>query len=228
MITLKKPNEKASISLSKGSNSEQFIKVSATWEGRGDLDLRAGILLPNGETHFIDCNNAGDINSMPYIKHLGDIVNANSGEEVILVNKDIAKHHGGAVHIIFSVYSAVTNGNVSIKQLKPKLAITGASDEVSCDFFCKGGADSCYTYTLAVISLEENKATIRADQQLSKSGSENTPWITLSKGEVKVDYTGNPVFKSGTRSKQVKSGKQGWLSRKLLGTKASLKSFSNL
>tara|TARA_B100000749_G_scaffold266199_1_gene242012 strand:+ start:169 stop:855 length:687 start_codon:yes stop_codon:yes gene_type:complete len=227
VITLTKPNQTATINLKKTSDTNE-IRVSTFWKGAGDLDLRAALLLPNGEMHFLDCNYYGSKDSKPYAKHLGDILNTNSGEEVIVVNKDIAKHFGGEVHIVFSVYSAISNGDISIEQLAPSLKIEGAGDDVACDFYTKGNSGSCYTYTLAVVSFKEDSLTVTSQQLLSPRSSENTPWITLTKEGPTVAYTGNPIFKKGNRSVQQFDNGQNFISKALFGERKRRNQYANV
>ena len=76
VVSLSKPSDMHKISLAKGPSSPEFIKVSATWVDNNDgldnddLDLRIGILRPNGQMSIIQApERAGSFDQAPYVLH---------------------------------------------------------------------------------------------------------------------------------------------------------------
>ncbi|MEG2034445.1 MAG: TerD family protein, partial [Janthinobacterium sp.] len=80
-ISLTKAGQTHKVSLEKGAGAPSKLTVKATWVDNGDgdddnddLDLRVGILLPNGQMRFIQApDTAGSFDVMPYVRHLGDV-----------------------------------------------------------------------------------------------------------------------------------------------------------
>lgn len=201
MLTLDKAKSATSISLDK---ADPAIRIKAVWIDNGDdkdnddLDLRAGVLLPDGSVHFLDCERPGSINEFPYICHQGDVQTASvdePGSEVILMNKDISKLVGGDVSVVFSVYSAVANGAVSIASLQPKMEIEFGHESVRCAVSYGSTGSMVYTYVLGVVTVKGNDVSITPCGLTSSMGSEKTPWPTWEKGEAKVEFIGPPVIK---------------------------------
>lgn len=221
MITLTKIGEKHSISLDK--NSDDIITVKAEWidnndgdSGNDDLDLRAGLLLPNGEMKMIHCRDSGKINEKPYIEHMGDVTSAsknNPGQEIMKVNAKISEFYKGPIAIVFSVYSAISNGAVSVASLKPKMKIEYKDQVIECayDFSSKNEAPKgffkklfgsissdkyIYTYVIGTVKIIGNEVEISPSGQTSKPHSEATPklkWINGNDLELTID--GEHLFK---------------------------------
>jgi tellurite resistance protein TerA len=103
-----------------------------------DLDLRVGILLPNGQMRFIQApDTPGSFDSMPFVRHLGDVAGASGKEpatETVEVNPALARYYGGTVGLVFSVYSALANGAVSVASMRPKMVMQYGEQVVECDF----------------------------------------------------------------------------------------------
>ncbi len=109
MVTLQKAGDKSKITLDKSSGE---IIATVRWTDNGDsrsdnddLDLRAGILFPNGKMGIVHCGSPGSLKGKPYVLHMGDIQTASDekpGEETIKVSANISTSYGGPVAIVFS------------------------------------------------------------------------------------------------------------------------------
>ncbi len=208
VITLEKPGATHKVSLEKGPSAPKAIKVSATWIDNGDgrdnddLDLRIGILRPDGRMSIIQApDKSGAFASDPYVLHTGDVVSASAsapGIETVEINPAISKLMGGKVALVCSVYSAVDNGAVSISSLKPRMRMEYGDQVVECAFeFKKGGFFSSlvYTYVLGTVVVDGDEITISPSGATSRSGSEATPWLSWKGGQLDLTMDGPHVFK---------------------------------
>jgi len=210
-VTLTKPNEVHKVMLQKGLDAPKKLIVKATWIDNGDdcddnddLDLRVGILLPNGKMKFIcapDC--PGSFDRDPYVKHLGDVTSASQNEpatEIVEVNPNIAKLCGGAVNLVFSLYSALENGNVSVAEMHPKMRMEYGNQIVECAYdFTDNDDDGVYTYVIGTAAISEESIELKPSGLTSEPGSENTPWLSRNLlGNVKITMDGPEVFKGST------------------------------
>ena len=208
-VSLTKQGESSKISLNKGNDN--IIRVKATWidnrdnrSDNDDLDLRAGILLPDGDgkMHWLAASHPGSIEAAPFARHLGDVRQATKdalGTEIIEINQNISKLLGGPVGLVFSVYSAISNGPVSIASLKPVISIENNGNVVECNYDFPDGkvAKGVYTYVIGTLDIDGETISVKLSGLTSKQGSEDTPWIER-KGEIlEVSFDGVPVFKSG-------------------------------
>lgn len=206
-ISLTKQGENAKISLKKGS--DDLIRVTATWVDNGDnrsdnddLDLRAAILMPDGKMHWLAASHAGSLKKAPYAKHLGDVQQASvnaPGTEKIEINPNISNLLGGPVALVFSVYSAISNGAVSIASLKPVMTIENGGNQVECNYQFPDGkdAEAIYTYVIGTLDIDGDSVAVKLSGLTSKPGSEDTPWIERRGGTLDVTFDGPPVFKKG-------------------------------
>ena len=206
-ISLTKKGESSRISLNKGKNDP--IRIKAIWIDNGDsrsdnddLDLRAGILLPDGKMHWLAASHPGSLVAAPFARHLGDVRQATKnapGTEIIEVNPEISKRLGGPVGLVFSVYSAISNGPVSIASLKPVMFIENGENVVECRYDFPDGevAKNVYTYVIGTLVIDSDTVTVRLSGLTSKPRSENTPWILRKAETLEVSFEGVPVFKSG-------------------------------
>ncbi|MEY4588522.1 MAG: hypothetical protein RL497_598 [Pseudomonadota bacterium] len=206
-VTLTKPNQSHKVTLIKGASAPKKIIVSATWVDNGDnrdnddLDLRVGILLPDGRMKIIQApDKAGSFNSEPYVVHTGDVTTASAsapGVETVEVNPDISMRLGGKVALVFSVYSAISNGAVSIASLKPKMRMEYGDQIVECamEFKESFGSSLIYTYVIGLIEIDQNDIHLRPSGETSKKMSEATPWLVWQKEVPKLTMDGPPVFK---------------------------------
>lgn len=206
-VTLTKTGASSHISLAKRAGG--IVKITATWIDNGDnradnddLDLRAGILMPDGSMHWLAASHPGTLQDMPYARHMGDVLGASKdapGTEIIEVDPSISHKLGGPVAMVFSVYSAVSNGAVSIASLRPVMSVEHAGNIVNCEFGFPDGnaAKGVYTYVIGTILIDKNDLEVRLSGLTSRSGSENTPWIERHGSEISTTFDGSPVFKKG-------------------------------
>ena len=206
-VTLTKPDSKHSISLLKGESAPKSIKVSALWvdnndgKDNDDLDLRIGILRPNGQMSIIQApDKAGAFNTDPFVFHTGDVISASvsaPGCETVEINPAISRLMGGKVALVCSVYSAVSNGVVPIASLKPTMRMEYGNQIVECAFEFKKGffSSMIYTYVIGIIEIDQDNIQLQPSGVTSKTGSEATPWLTRVGDEVKLTMDGPHVFK---------------------------------
>lgn len=207
VVTLEKPGASHTVSLEKGAAAPKVIKVSATWVDNGDgrdnddLDLRIGILRPDGRMSIIQApDKRGALGSDPYVFHTGDVVSASAsapGIETVEINSEISHLMGGKVALVCSVYSALDNGAVSVASLKPKMRMEYGDRVVECAFEFKSGffSSMVYTYVLGTIEIEGDAITISPSGITSKTGSEATPWLTRKGDKLALTVDGPQVFK---------------------------------
>lgn len=190
-ISLNKENKKVAISLAKDSSENQMIEVSTKWfdngdgnDGNDDLDLRVGLLLPDGRMTLIHAGELGSLNKKPYIEHTGDVqvVQGGEGIEKVLVNPKISHLLGGKVGIVFSVYSAVANGVVSVASLRPIMELKTKEHLIQCEFNKSVSSNpTVYTYVIGMIVIDGDKLTVEQLGLTSKMMSEATPWLEWKK-----------------------------------------------
>ncbi|MBZ9559125.1 MULTISPECIES: hypothetical protein [Modicisalibacter] len=234
MINLTKPDETATIDLSKGSSD---IVVRAQWvdngdgdDGNDDLDLRCSILHPGDKMYLVDGEYRGSLQEPPFAHHHGDVQSASvdmPGEEVITVARDIAKRAGGPVALCFSVYSALNNGAVSVASLRPQMKMSCGNDEVVCSFdFNQGpGANNpnIYTYVIGYAIVTEDEVILAPSGKTSKPGQEETPWIFWKNDSIDIDIVGPAVFKGAQTKHSEKYNKQANISYRFVNVPATPK-----
>ena len=208
-VTLDKPGSEHRINLTKGGNDH--LVVEAIWTDNGDasvnnddLDLRVGILAHNSKdmSYIHAPEQIGSLTAMPYIQHQGDIKVASinePGKETVLVNPDIAKYYGGKVALVFSVYSAVSNGAVSIASLQPKMRMKYQDQVIECVFNIKASPKTkssfVYTYVIGIAIIDEDGITLQHSGETSKRGSEATPKLTWKGDKLGLKIDGAAMFK---------------------------------
>lgn len=208
-VTLDKPGSEHRINLTKGGNDH--LVVEAIWTDNGDasannddLDLRVGILAHNSKdmSYIHAPEQIGSLMTMPYLQHQGDIKVASinePGKETVLVNPDIAKYYGGKVALVFSVYSAVSNGAVSIASLQPKMRMKYQDQVIECVFNIKASPKAkssfVYTYVIGIAIIDEDGITLQHSGETSKRGSEATPKLTWKGDKVGLKIDGAAMFK---------------------------------
>jgi tellurite resistance protein TerA len=144
-VTLTKPEQRHRLTLEKGPAAPRSLTVKAVWVDNGDasssnddLDLRVGILLPDGRMKIIQApKQAGSFDRDPWVVHTGDLTSASAkapATETVEVNPAIAQNCGGRVALVFSVYSAVGNGVVSVASMRPKMRMEYGAQVVECQF----------------------------------------------------------------------------------------------
>lgn len=207
LITLDKPGTSHKVSLEKGPSAPKVIRVSATWVDNGDnqdnddLDLRVGILRPDGRMSIIQApDKSGSFDADPFVFHTGDVVNASAsapGIETVEINPAISQRMGGKVALVCSVYSAVANGAVSVASLKPKMRMEYGDQVVECAFEFKSGffSSMVYTYVIGLIEIDLDHIELSPSGTTSKTGSEATPWLSRKGDKLLITMDGPPVFK---------------------------------
>ncbi len=210
-VTLDKPGSEHRISLTKNDNDH--LTVEAIWLDNGDasadnddLDLRVGILAHNSKdmSYIHAPAQIGSLTRMPFIQHQGDVKVASlnePGKETVLVNPTIAKHYGGKVALVFSVYSAVSNGAVSIASLQPKMRMQYKDQVVECIFNIKASpkakSNMVYTYVIGIAIIDEHGITLQHSGEVSRRMSEATPRLIWKADKVELKIDGAAMFKVG-------------------------------
>lgn len=207
VITLDKPGTSHKVSLEKGPSAPKVIRVSATWVDNGDgednddLDLRIGILRPDGRMSIIQApDKSGAFDIDPFVFHTGDVVSASAsapGIETVDINPAISQRMGGKVALVCSVYSAVDNGAVSVASLKPKMRMEYGDQVVECAFEFKDGffSSAIYTYVIGLIEIDLDHIELSPSGTTSKSTSEATPWLSRKGDKLVLTMDGPAVFK---------------------------------
>ncbi|MGK5078829.1 TerD family protein [Janthinobacterium sp. HLX7-2] len=209
-ISLTKAGQTHKVSLEKGAGAPKKLTVKATWVDNGDgdddnddLDLRVGILLPNGKMRFIQApDTPGHFDAMPFVRHLGDVAGASGKEpatETVEVNPALAQHYGGTVGLVFSVYSALANGAVPVASMRPKMVMQYGEQIVECafDFRLSKAAedDTVYTYVIGMARITPDSITLEPSGKTSEPGSEATPWLSWQGEGLQLAFNGPVVFK---------------------------------
>ncbi len=206
-VSLSKPSDVHKISLAKGPDAPGRIVVKATWIDNGDgydnddLDLRVGILLPDGRMKMIQApERSGAFNAEPYVVHTGDVTAASFNQpatETVEVNPEISRRLGGRVALVVSVYSAISNGAVSVASLQPKMRMEYGNQIIECayDFNSRSYEDGIYTYVIGLIEIDQDSIRLRPSGATSDYGSESTPWLRWQGESAHLTMDGPPVFK---------------------------------
>jgi tellurite resistance protein TerA len=216
-VTLTKSGASSRISLDKAAGG--IVRIKATWIDNGDeasdnddLDLRAGILMPDGSMHWLAASHPGGLKAAPFVRHMGDVTSATQdapGTEIIEVDAGISHKLGGPVGLVFSIYSAISNGPVSIASLKPVMTVEYRGNVIRCEYSFPDGeaAEGVYTYVIATVFVDWDELNVKLSGLTSAPDSENTPWITRSGTDLTVTFDGSPVFKEGAQMLEAGSRK---------------------
>jgi tellurite resistance protein TerA len=209
-VTLTKAGERHVVSLIKSAGAPSKLVVRASWvdngdddDGNDDLDLRVGILLPDGRMKFVTApERSGAFDSAPFVRHLGDVTKVEGtlpATETVEVNPAIAQLSGGRVALVFSVYSAVANGAVSVASLKPRMRMEYGDQVVECAFdFRRGkhaGDSAVYTYVIGTAVIDADRITLGPSGRTSAPHSEQTPWLQWYGNDARLTMDGPVVFK---------------------------------
>ena len=172
--------QSASVNLARDISSKREIEVKVTWEGAADLDLRAGLLLPDGRMALVVAENAKSLAEKPYVLHSGD-ARGRAGEtssESMRINPLIGSFLKGRVALVFAVHSAAANGPVSVADLKPRMEVRSSEGYFECSFAPSGKAGGLvYTYAIGMVAICAGKMQIKQLGQASAPMSEATPWL---------------------------------------------------
>jgi tellurite resistance protein TerA len=152
--------------------------------------------------HWLAASHPGGLTDRPYARHMGDVRSAtrdSPGTEIIEVDSTISHKLSGPVGMVFSVYSAISNGPVSIASLKPVMTVEYRGNLVRCDYSFPDGkvAEKIYTYVIGTILIDKDDLDVRLSGLTSAPGSENTPWIERRGADLVVTVDGPPIFKKG-------------------------------
>jgi tellurite resistance protein TerA len=215
-VTLTKPGQTHKVSLIKGASAPQKLIVKATWVDNGDnnannddLDLRVGLLLPDGRMKLISApSKPGSFDADPFIRHTGDVRVATltePGTETVEVNPRISEYNNGPVVLVFSVYSAIGNGAVSVASLQPKMRMEYGDQVVECafDFTTSEGVANLpvYTYVIGTALIDGDSITLAPSGRTAAPSSENTPWLKWSGKKFTMTLDGPAVFKGKLMTK---------------------------
>lgn len=209
-ISLDKAGASHRINLNKQEN--KTLLIEAVWIDNGDksannddLDLRVGLLVQGQkDMQYIHApKNVGSLESYPFVRHLGDVCVATKdqpGLEKVEVNAEIAKKLGAKVALVFSVYSAVSNGAVSIASLQPKMRMQYGDQVVECVFNStvspKAKSQFVFTYVIGIAIIDENGIKLKYSGETSGRFSEATPRLIWNGDEVSVKVDGPSMFKT--------------------------------
>lgn len=209
-ISLTKAGQTHKVSLEKGAGAPKKLIVRATWTDNGDgnddnddLDLRVGLLLPDGRMRFIQApDTSGSFDAMPYVRHLGDVTGASGKQpatETVEVNPALAQFYSGTVGLVFSVYSAVANGAVSVASMQPKMVMEYGAQIVECAFDFRSSPaakdDTVYSYVIGLARVTPDSIILEPSGKTSEPGSEATPWLTWHGDALSLQFNGPAVFK---------------------------------
>ena len=213
-ISLTKAGQTHKVSLAKGAGAPKKLIVRATWTDNGDgdddnddLDLRVGLLLPDGRMRFIQApERAGSFEAMPYVLHRGDVTSASGKEpatETVEVNPALAQFYGGTVGLVFSVYSALGNGAVSVASMRPKMVMEYGEQIVECAFDFRqspaAGDDTVYTYVIGLARVSADSIVLEPSGRTSEPDCEATPWLRWQGESLQLDFNGPVVFKGESK-----------------------------
>lgn len=209
-VSLTKAGQTHKVSLEKGAGAPAKLIVKASWidngdgdEDNDDLDLRVGLLLPDGSMRFIQApDTAGSFERLPYVRHLGDVTGASGKEpatETVEVNPALAQFYGGTVGLVFSVYSAVANGAVSVASMQPKMVMEYGSQVVECAFDFRHSPaardDTIYSYVIGMARVTADSIILEPSGKTSEPDSEATPWLSWQGESLQLAFNGPAVFK---------------------------------
>lgn len=172
--------QSASVNLAGDISSNRGIEVKVSWEGQADLDLRAGLLLPDGRMALIVAENAKSLAEKPFVAHSGDVAGrgGQTSSESIRINPLIGSFLKGRVALVFAVHSPAANGPVSVADLKPRMEVSTSEGYFECSFAPSGKAGSLvYTYVIGMVAISAGKMKIKQLGAASQPGSEATPWL---------------------------------------------------
>ncbi|MDP4551073.1 TerD domain-containing protein [Alkalihalobacillus macyae] len=162
-VTLKK---KEAISIRK---SEKIV-ASLEWKSKKDLDLYCFYVLKDGTEGKVYYRTPGHANKQPYITLDGDAKGA--GKETVIVHKP-----SELKYVLFSAYSAVSNGIGSFKSMKAKAVVDNQMGQnVTSPLFEK----NIFAYWVAIAKIDFTDAqdmSVSHVEKYSKSGTERSPLL---------------------------------------------------
>lgn len=162
-VTLKK---KEAISIRK---SEKVV-ATLEWKSKKDLDLYCFYVLKDGTEGKVYYRTPGHAHKEPYITLDGDAQGA--GKETVVVHKP-----SELKYVLFSAYSAVSNGFGSFKSMKAKAIVDNQmGQKVTSPLFEKNH----FAYWVAIAKIDftdPNEMSVSHVEKYSKSGTERSPLL---------------------------------------------------
>ena len=102
--------------------------------------------------------------------------------------------------LVFSVYSAVSNGVVSIASLQPKMRMQYKDQVVECVFNIKASPKAksrfVYTYVIGIAIIDEQGITLQHSGETSRRMSEATPRLLWKGDDISLKIDGPSMFKA--------------------------------
>ncbi|MGC5326530.1 TerD family protein [Brevibacillus sp. SYSU BS000544] len=155
------------------------VTAKLEWESKKDLDLYCFYVTKDGKEGKVYYKNLGKPNVSPFITLDGDSKKA--GCETIVIHKpDELKF------VLFSAYSAVSNGIGSFKSMKARAVVDNHEGQT---VIARLLEENRYAYWVAIAHIDfsdMNKMKVSHVESYSKSGSENSPKL-YSDGSFKMD-----------------------------------------
>jgi stress response protein SCP2 len=162
-VTLKK---KEAISIRK---SEKVV-ATLEWKSKKDLDLYCFYVLNDGTEGKVYYRTPGHAQKEPYITLDGDAQGA--GKETVIVHKP-----SELKFVLFSAYSAVSNGIGSFKSMKAKAVVDNQmGQKVTSPLFEKNN----FAYWVAIAKIDftdPHDMSVSHVEKYSKSGTERSPLL---------------------------------------------------
>ncbi|TKD69199.1 TerD domain-containing protein [Pseudalkalibacillus hwajinpoensis] len=162
-VTLKK---KEAISIRK---SEKVV-ATLEWKSKKDLDLYCFYVLKDGTEGKVYYRTPGHAHKEPYITLDGDAKGA--GKETIIVHKP-----SELTYVLFSAYSAVSNGIGSFKSMKAKAVVDNQMGQrVTSPLF----ENNKFAYWVAIAKIDFtdlHDMSVSHVEKYSKSGTERSPLL---------------------------------------------------
>lgn len=162
-VTLKK---KEAISIRK---SEKVV-ATLEWKSKKDLDLYCFYVLKDGTEGKVYYRTPGHAHKEPYIRLDGDAKGA--GKETIIVHKP-----SELTYVLFSAYSAVSNGIGSFKSMKAKAVVDNQMGQrVTSPLF----ENNKFAYWVAIAKIDFtdlHDMSVSHVEKYSKSGTERSPLL---------------------------------------------------
>ncbi|WP_273853168.1 TerD domain-containing protein [Guptibacillus spartinae] len=162
-VTLKK---KEAISIRK---SEKVV-ATLEWKSKKDLDLYCFYVLKDGTEGKVYYRTPGHAHKEPYITLDGDAQGA--GKETVVVHKP-----SELKYVLFSAYSAVSNGIGSFKSMKAKAVVDNQMGQnVTSPLFEKNN----FAYWVAIAKIDftdPHDMSVSHVEKYSKSGTERSPLL---------------------------------------------------
>lgn len=187
-VAITTPPEKAPIPMNiilkkkESINIQKSAKVVATLEWdkeRIDLDLYCFYVLKNGEIGKVYYKDMGNTKKAPYITLDGDL--KQSGKETIIIHEPSKLNF-----VLFSAYSAVSNGIGSFKSMKARAVVDNQMGQRITSSLFQNNKLSYWVATVHIDFTSEHEMAVSHVETYSKSNSEKSPLLEKN-GSFKMD-----------------------------------------